>query len=543
MPNSIDDDAVFDSEDGSGENGRHPSDVRNDPTDPPNVPPAHAQTVLQMFDPDLLAGRPIRPERATEGAAEALRLALAGAQFRDPGAVPPADTLRGQRRSRAEEDRRLSDGWGREGLLRSRAAAIVRRSGHPPSAGKRAAEELIKALGHDKLTPAYRDTVHRAGLDPWLAEETALMAMGNIHGTRDLKRAIDKAVAFHLDRMTDEEIARHKANLIPFDDDEAELGGGAERDTLTGGTAEHTVGRGGGDRRSEGGQEDGDRDDEGPTEEALAPVIVPAIVLGLPVLIAAFDQLRRTSPGSRSGGGFSSFQALPPEKPQPPRDFDADDLPETDIPGLPATAEPIPDIPGFPIPDEPGILIEYFPDESERILLPMIVESRGGPRTQALNDKVRGVVEDVVGSLGANVNHIGGARTFEGIKSTETFLKGPDEKNTRKESSRLDLTFEHDVTERLLLINTIDTLADQVSPDKREFGAAVRIILNSRNGDILILIPKVPDDGTLPTDELAEFIEPFIVQLGREVPDFDPRSITPQDEFWRLWNLFIPKMR
>lgn len=205
------------------------------PTGPPApLSPPPLETEDPVIDPDHLAGRGIRPERAIEGATEALRLALAGAEFRDPGAVPPAATLRGQRRSRAEEKKRRSSREGERRLLHGRAEAILQRNRNPRMAGKQAAKELRKALGKDKLTDHYHDTVRRAGLDPWLAEKTALMAMRNIPDTGDLRRAIEDAVAFHLNRMTDEEIARHKANLNPFDDDEPVLSGGTEMVALTG---------------------------------------------------------------------------------------------------------------------------------------------------------------------------------------------------------------------------------------------------------------------------------------------------------------------
>ena len=96
------------------------------------------------------------------------------------------------------------------------------------------------------------------------------------------------------------------------------------------------------------------------------------------------------------------------------------------------------------------------------------------------------------------------------------------------------MTFQSRDTKRRLLINTIDTKADRVTPSKREADAAARIIVNKESGDILVLIPKLRKDDALDTEELKKLLRPLFKEIARPA---DEKTI---ENLPRLWN---PKAR
>ena len=186
------------------------------------------------------------------------------------------------------------------------------------------------------------------------------------------------------------------------------------------------------------------------------------------------------------------------------------------------------------MPEDRPNLIEIFPDMSGEFPQITIFKHRGGPRTRKLNTDVADLGRAINEEQGGSVRHVGGALDHLGKKLPETHLKGPDDAKPLRKGSFLDVTFKSRDTKRRLLINTIDTKADRVTPSKREAEAAARIIANKNSGDILVHIRKLRNDETLDMKELKKFLRPLFEEIARPA---DEKTI---ENLPRLWN---PKAR
>ncbi len=276
---------------------------------------------------------------------------------------------------------------------------------------------------------------------------------------------------------------------------------------------------------------------------AFAPAIVGAVQAGRALLPYAVRALGL-------GGGVVAGQAVidaaertdvvtEPLPQTPP--FPAEP-PEGDTNPPPSSAEPIqfPIHTGFPIPDDPGMLIEVFPNQSDEFNVPQIYEnSRGNEETQELNTAIARAIEEVVQARGFSGRHSGGAFDEFGNLVTETYLKNALTKG-RKGSSRTDITFISQKTDRRLFINTADRLADGTTPTSREHDAGIRIILNGESGGILVLVPKPGTGKTIDFEALKEFLRPMLEEIDQPKPDVDPRAKKAPEELMRRW--FPPKM-
>lgn len=55
--------------------------------------------------------------------------------------------------------------------------------------------------------------------------------------------------------------------------------------------------------------------------------------------------------------------------------------------------------------------------------------------------------------------------------------------------------------------------------------AAIRIVYNSENGDLLLMIPKLKDRQTIDFALHSRMVEQLLRQLGQEPPEIDPRNV------------------
>jgi hypothetical protein len=178
------------------------------------------------------------------------------------------------------------------------------------------------------------------------------------------------------------------------------------------------------------------------------------------------------------------------------------------------------------------MLIEIFPDESERFSIPFILEnSRGLEPVPTQNTEIRGRADRFVKKAGLPISHVGGARDVKGNNKTETYLPHPD--TGRLGSARPDISFKCKGTGRRLYINTIDTKADGIRPSTKEQASAVRIILNSKSGDILLLIPKPPKGQDIDYDAVEKIMGPLLREICEPEPEIDPRSHTAPEDLIR----------
>lgn len=185
------------------------------------------------------------------------------------------------------------------------------------------------------------------------------------------------------------------------------------------------------------------------------------------------------------------------------------------------------------------MLIEVFPDQSEEFNVPQILEnSRGNEKTQELNTDYAGVGTEVANEDGLSVKHTGGAYNSKGEYLRELYLRNR-ETDGRKGSSRPDITFTSEKTDRRLFINTTDSRADGITLTTRERNGAIRIIVNGASGDILVTTPKPGEGQAIDLKALKEFLRPLLHEIDKPKPDIDPRDENVPEELIRQW--YSPK--
>lgn len=100
---------------------------------------------------------------------------------------------------------------------------------------------------------------------------------------------------------------------------------------------------------------------------------------------------------------------------------------------------------------------------------------------------------------------------------------------------RTDITFTSQTTGRRLFLNTTETKTDGTAPTRREYEAAVRVILNGEAGDSLVLVAKPPRGHSLDLEVLKEFLRPLLRELNKPAPEIDPRHTTAPETLWHEW--------
>jgi peptidoglycan hydrolase-like protein with peptidoglycan-binding domain len=207
---------------------------------------------------------------------------------------------------------------------------------------------------------------------------------------------------------------------------------------------------------------------------------------------------------------------LPPPPEEPPKVENIEKFP-----GVPIQ---LPTHTGFPIPDEPEMLIEIFPDDSERFSIPFILENgRGNKTTQGELTDGLGAATEVAKEENLEMEHIGGARDSEGIDKKEFYLPNAIT-GGRLGSNRTDFAMKNRKTGRQIHVNTIDTYADNETPTSREFLAAVSIIFNLEAGHTLVLLPKSGEGWVPERKAFKEFLRPIIKELAKPIPKIEPRT-------------------
>lgn len=277
---------------------------------------------------------------------------------------------------------------------------------------------------------------------------------------------------------------------------------------------------------------------------APAAAIAAAELLGLlgvgATAYAVHETAKRNygrNPFGPSTGSDTSRSMLPPEPPEPPRDFDPEEdnriRQETTTP--PSEQSPAdPSLETFPIEEEqfPNTLVG--PDVSDPLRFPTWIERRGNQKTRSLNGEIRELTAAVISETKSKIIHAGGATDSDGNETKEMYLPNTDTGRPAG-GNYIDISFLHEDTERKLLIQTIDTKADGLTPSTRERANNVRVIRNMKNGDILVLIPKLVDGEKLKHEALKKFLRPLIRELGQQKP-VDRRDSSDPDSIWHLFS-------
>lgn len=58
-----------------------------------------------------------------------------------------------------------------------------------------------------------------------------------------------------------------------------------------------------------------------------------------------------------------------------------------------------------------------------------------------------------------------------------------------------------------------------MTPSSREERAAVRILENSKTGDILVLLPKPPRGRVYDLDRFEDWVRPLLEEIDKDLPE------------------------
>jgi hypothetical protein len=266
---------------------------------------------------------------------------------------------------------------------------------------------------------------------------------------------------------------------------------------------------------------------------AAAAALIQQVIQGL----NGTGEPRTTWPDPTAGrppDASPRIDVLPPQRPEPPRDLEPiefeDDIEE--FPADPPTYNPLPPYPADP-PKVSGI--ETFPI----IEIPRdwyILERRGSPATQDYNAEIARLAREVGTATGQKLDHVGGAYETDdkGNRKNhkETYLKGAGP-GTRG-SNTIDVTIENKETERRIHFQSIDVRRDGRTPSTREERGNDRAVVNKKDGDIVVLVPKLPTGAKIDRELLKEYIRPFVEELNTPTSTPDPREGAARIPGWRL---------
>jgi hypothetical protein len=231
---------------------------------------------------------------------------------------------------------------------------------------------------------------------------------------------------------------------------------------------------------------------------------------------------------SRNESPYSDIVDSQPSGPPPSTPPDPEDQGQILVnvpPDLEELLTQIPPTPGFTLADKDDI-VEIFPDQRGDLPQSLIIERRGSPRTQALNELIRKIIQEILKARGYEnfIKHRGGAIDQETAEPKKEFhLKGRDTGNLRGGSFD-DLTFKNILNKRHLRINTVDPRADRLTESTREHQAGIRILRNGRSGDLLLLVPKLLPGEEVDEDYLREVLEQLIDELLGPKPEQHPND-------------------
>lgn len=215
---------------------------------------------------------------------------------------------------------------------------------------------------------------------------------------------------------------------------------------------------------------------------------------------------------SRFGGGRTEFPAGDP---------DGNDGKQEGRP-----AEPITHIPaGFPIPDNPEDLVTLLPGNTDQPSLPLFIERKGKESTRVFNADVTRTFEAVGRNIGLQIKHIGGSRDPDGREIPETHFKNRDTGGL-KGGSFSDMTFLiSGKVDILVVVNTVDTRADGMTPTTREENGAIRLDYNMAANAILITLPKARSGQTIDFKAFESRIVPVFKDLKKIADGMSARNV------------------
>jgi hypothetical protein len=230
------------------------------------------------------------------------------------------------------------------------------------------------------------------------------------------------------------------------------------------------------------------------------------------------------------------IDVLPPQKPEPQRDFDIEEARQIAEglfgPGLePVDLGPVFTITGFTIEDFGSDWIkEVFPNLSQSLpQITILDNSRGSAKTQQLNHRVAQLLNEAIYKASkvrpswtkiwygkyTEKKHMSELILKEGNTTSLTGSSRPDVSIEMNRGVAPSYSFEVPITKNCKIhVNTIDTRLHS-RPTTRERDAAIRILRNMETCDVLILIPKLKKGETLNEAALSELFDLVATEMAK----------------------------
>lgn len=234
-------------------------------------------------------------------------------------------------------------------------------------------------------------------------------------------------------------------------------------------------------------------------------------------------------------------EMLPPEPPVPPRDFDPEEgrRIQLEFGGPFLNIPPVVDTPPESIPIQEPIIPNILtgPDPSQPLRFPTWLEHRGSPATQWKTTEYARKVVGLGREMDQELEFLDSGYDNDGQPQSEEWYRHRDTVKGTRWSNYVDATIRDSITGRRILLQTIDTETDGLTPSDREWLSNVRLMYNKESGDYLVLVPK-----SIPIDEIDweafnEAMRPIVREIGRPRNHGQSKSGLDPDREWALINV------
>lgn len=235
------------------------------------------------------------------------------------------------------------------------------------------------------------------------------------------------------------------------------------------------------------------------------------------------------------------FDALPAEPPAPPRDFDPEEMrklrrefggPSTNIPPV---IDESPE--SNPIEDSDIPTTFSGPDPSNPPQFPTWTEHRGSSATQWKTTEYARRTVELGRENEQELEHSHGGYDESGQPKGEEWYRNDQAAGATRWSNFVDSTIRDKRTGRRILLQTIDTDADGLTPSAREWRSNIRLMYNKRSGDYLVLIPKSVPLDEVDWDAFDRAMRPIVREIGRPMNHGQSQRVLDPDKEWTTINV------
>lgn len=293
-----------------------------------------------------------------------------------------------------------------------------------------------------------------------------------------------------------------------------------------------------------------DRSSEYP-QVAVAPAAAAALAELLALLGVGAAVTATQPPPGRNGDysepefdtmfGLTPRDIVEPEIPVPPKDLDPEEARRLQqqfggpLVNVPPVFDTRPET--LPIEEERPPNVFVGPDPSNPPRYPTWFENRGSEATQRETTRYvqRGI--GLAKTLGLDFEHTGGGYSNLGGKLKEEHYKNTEAGGGTLWSNYVDGTIYNRKTGRRILIQTVDTKADGLTPTDREWINNLRLMYNKTSGDYLILVPKGVPEDQINWEAFDQTLRPILQEIGRMKHHGEGTRTFNPDKEWTLINV------